>query len=548
MYILICCAALLGAANEPYEQWISESHANATLPKSIGTRLSAQELKALENAPPTTPYADLTAGIRLANGTIWAGSPGGLICLTPGAQHWRLFHSRRFLPDDQVLDVAVAEDGSICAKTKAGIARLTQRRSTLEDKMASIQAMLEKYHLREGLCTQYFLKQPGVLEGGTIQGDDDNDGLWTCLYVAAEAFRFGATGDEHARENAWKSLQAVMMREKITGIPGFAARSYVRIEDDKSKYKNWHRSADGKHWWKDDTSNDEIDGHFFAYCIYYLIAATEPQKEEIRAVVSRIADHIIDHNFYYVGPNGKPTTWGVYAPEKLNRDPRWIGDRGLNSLEILSHLKVAECITGNPRYTKAYRDLIEKHGYAANTIFQRHTWPMNLSNYSDDELAYVAYYPLVWLERDPKLRQSFVMSVGRTFQIVRPQISPFYDFTYAAALQAGKSADPAKRPSAGLVDPKQYDLDLCMDWFRRVPSDLISWTVDNSKRRDVGTITRNRHRAQDGSRLLPVDERTQLRWNCDPYQLTEGDGGRVHGDGAFILLPYWMGRYHRFIE
>ena len=494
MNILICCAVLLGVAGERFAQWISETHGNAALPQSVGTRLSAEELKSLQSAKPIMPFADVTAAIRLADGTIWAGSPGGLMCLTPGAAHWRLYHSRRWLPDDGVLDLAVDSDGTVWVKTKGGTARLAKRRWSLDEKMASIQAMLEKYHLREGLCTQYFLKQPGILEGGTIQGDDDNDGLWTALYVAAEAFRYGATGDEHARENAWKSLQAIMMLEKVTGISGFAARSFVLIDDDKSKYPNWHRSADGKHWWKDDTSNDEVDGHFFAYAIYYLFAATEQQKADIRPVVARIIDHILDHNYCYVGPNGKPTTWGYWGPDKLNKDFRWIGDRGLNSLEILSHLKVAEYITGNPRYAKAYHEMIDKHGYAMNTILQRHTWPLSMVNHSDDELAFVAYYPLVWLERDPKLRQFYLRSIGRTFQIVRPETSPFYDFTYAAALQAGEWSDPAKRPEAGLVDPAKYDLEACLDWFRRVPSDLISWTLDNSRRRDVGTITRNRHR------------------------------------------------------
>ncbi len=209
---------------------------------------------------------------------------------------------------------------------------------------------------------------------------------------------------------------------------------------------------------------------------------------------------------------------------------------------------MAELITGNPRYVKAYRELIDKHGYAKNTILQRQTWPLSMVNHSDDELAFVAYYPLVWLERDPNLREIYLKSIERTFQIVRPETSPFYDFTYAAALQAGKWAEPAKRPPAMLVDPAQYDQEACMQWFRRVPSDLISWTVVNSKRRDLGKLHINRHGRQDSSRVLPVDERAQLRWNSDPYQLDEGDGGRIRGDGVFILMPYWMGRYHRFVE
>jgi hypothetical protein len=43
-------------------------------------------------------------------------------------------------------------------------------------------------------------------------------------------------------------------------------------------------------------------------------------------------------------------------------------------------------------------------------------------------------------------------------------------------------------------------------------------------------------------------ERALMRWNGDPYQLDGGSGGRARDDGSFILLPYWMGRYHRLIE
>ena len=211
-------------------------------------------------------------------------------------------------------------------------------------------------------------------------------------------------------------------------------------------------------------------------------------------------------------------------------------------------MKVADYITGNPRYAKAAQELIEKHGYAINTVQQKLIWPQHQINHSDDELAFVVYYPLVWLERDAKLRRIYLASISRSFQIERPETSPFFDFTYAAALQANPWSEPAKRPAAGLVDPTQYDLEACLDWFRLVPTDLISWTMANSKRRDVGTRTMNRFHRPDGSRVLPIDERLMLRWNADPYELDNGDGGRDSRRRRFILLPYWMGRYHRFIQ
>lgn len=548
MHAILLGLAVLVAGGEHFEEWRCEPRPEAALPASVGRTLSAAELRALESGEPLTPFTGLTCGVRLADGSLWAGSPGGLMHLAPGARHWRLFHSRRWLPDDRVLAVAATSSDELWVRTPGGTVRLFRRRWTLDEKMAEIHARLRKYHLRGGFCCEIVLKQPGQPEAGYTQPDNDNDGLWTALYVAAEAFRFGATGAEDARRNAWQSLQTLMELEAITGIPGFAARSFVPITIDKSGDSNWYRSADGKRWWKDDTSSDEVVGHFFAYFVYWIAAATEEEKQQIRPVVARLADHIIDHGYYYVGPTGKPTTWGVWAPEKLNRDPRRLGERGLNSLEILSHLKVAEFITGNPRYAEAARALIDRHGYAANTVWQKIEWPTNVINHSDDELAFLAYYPLLWLERAPDLRTIYLWSIERSWHYERPEGSPLFNFIYATAHQASTWRQPGQRPAAGLVPPDRYDLDACLEWFRRVPVDTTAWTIANSRRRDVGPTTRNRFGQLCGARVLPIDERLMLRWNADPYQLDNGNGGYTRGDGAFILLPYWLGRYHRLLE
>jgi hypothetical protein len=264
--------------------------------------------------------------------------------------------------------------------------------------------------------------------------------------------------------------------------------------------------------------------------------------------VGRIADHIIDHNFYYVGPTGKPTTWGVWSPERLNRDARRIPERSLNSLEVLSHLKVAEFITGNPRYGQAATDLIDKHGYAANTVWQKIEWPPSEVNHSDDELGFLSYYPLMRLERKQDLRRIYLWSIERSWHYERPERSPLFNFIYATAHQASHMPDPMKRPPADLVPGPRYDLDACLSWFRRVPADTTAWTIDNSRRRDLGRITKNRFHRACSERVLPIDERLMLRWNADPYQLVNGNDGRTRGDGAYILLPYWMGRYHRLID
>jgi len=550
MHCVVCLASLLAIADAPLADWRSEMLGDRPLPASVGRRLTADELSKVAQDPPLTPYAKLTIGVRAADGTLWVGSTDGLMQLAPGQKRWRLFHSRRWLPDDRVLDLALTGDGSVSVKTPAGVGRIFTKSITLDEKMAEIHAALRKHRVWRGLVKHIVLDRPGDLSAGYIHPSDDNDGLWTSLYVAAEAFRYGATRDPQARRNAWESLQALMFLEQVTGIPGFAARSFVPgdLPDPAKTYGGeWHRSSDGKWWWKGDTSSDELVGHYFAYAVYYNAAATEDEKQQIRPVVARITDHIIEHGFYYVGPPGKPTTWGVWAPEQLNRNLRRIGDRGLNSLEILSMLKTAEHITGRPRYAAAARELDEKHGYAFNTVFQKIDWPTEEVNHSDDELAFLSYYPLLWHERDARLRTIYRFSLERSWHIERPEGSPLWNFIYAVSLQADQWKTPSERPPKAFVSPDRYDRADCLNWFREVPVDTIRWAVRNSDRRDVTGRATNRFGHARSLEVLPIAERMTLRWNADPYQLDEGGDGRERGDGVYILLPYWMGRFHKLL-
>jgi len=541
--------ALCGAPTDSYETWQSQIVEAQKLPPSIGTRLSDGARIERANAKPTPPYLRWTVAVQLDNGTIWAGSRDGLMRWVPGDRHWRLFHSRRWLPDNHVQNLAVVRPGEIWVATPGGLVKLALHKTALGRKMAAINRELGKRHVRFGLVGAIQLKQDGKPQAAWFQPDSDNDGLWTALYVATESFRYGATGDISARKNAWASLKALMFLESITGQPGFVARSVVPISIDKEGQRPWERSADGKWWWKGDTSSDELDGHFFAYAVYYDVAATREQKAVIRPVVARIADHIMKHGYTYVDPSGRRTTWGMWAPDQLNRNPEWAAERGLNSMELLSYLKVAAHITGQERYKRAARELIEKHGYAMNTVPLKQFAPFDEeTNHSDDELAFISYYPLLRYERDPRLRHIYRMSIERSWKIERPEGSPLFNLIYATALQAGRWTNTDRRPPSGLVKPIRYDRDICMKWFREVPSDLIEWTVINSKRRDLGPLHIGRHGNLSAARVLPIAERRVMRWNGNPYELDGGNGGRERDDGTFILLPYWMGRYHRLLD
>src|SRR5688572_31058452 len=98
--------ALLAASDSKYLEWIARPIEATTLPASSGERLSQVELETLADNLPRLPFTPLTVGVRLADGTLWVGSSKGLMHLPPGSPRWRLFHSRRWLPADDVQELS----------------------------------------------------------------------------------------------------------------------------------------------------------------------------------------------------------------------------------------------------------------------------------------------------------------------------------------------------------------------------------------------------------------------------------------------------------
>ncbi|MDZ7606120.1 MAG: hypothetical protein U5K79_11160 [Cyclobacteriaceae bacterium] len=79
-------------------------------------------------------------------------------------------------------------------------------------------------------------------------------------------------------------------------------------------------------------------------------------------------------------------------------------ENGLNSAQILSHLKVTYYITGDKKFKEHYDRLITEHGYLANVMLEKKVHP-DANNHSDNQLGYCALYPLFQLEYDPRARE-----------------------------------------------------------------------------------------------------------------------------------------------
>ncbi len=474
------------------------------------------------------PTGSITSVARAADSAIWLGTTQGLLRLdfaAPETDARQYFAGRRYLPDDCVSNLAADDRRGVWVRTRTGVSHIEMRPMTLAQKAAYFEERIRLRHDRYGMVADCRLRSPGELSNSQPL-DNDNDGLWTSIYAAAECFRYRVTKSPEALANARKSINALLFLEEVAGRRGFPARSFVRKGDPMPQGGEWHWTADGRFYWKGDTSSDEIVGHFFALSIGWDLLPDRELKGRIAATIKRIMDHIVVHDCTLVDLDGKPTTWGWWSPEILAQQP---DERALNSLQLLSFLKTAAHVTGDSRYQAAYNK--------AATVWEYSKWITQLNesrlelNYSDEELAMLPFYCVFRYEKDPALLQAYRRAMDEWWKNICREADPLWTFIY----QIGQ-------PDVSVDLPKAV-------WtLYRMPMDTIKWGVINSQRADiVWAPASDRFGKREALNLLPPDERPVMRWNSNPFIVDGGSGGLEEDDGAAFLLPYWLGRYHNFL-
>jgi hypothetical protein len=522
-FILLAASALPLGAWEPV-QLVSHPQKSRTFYQLTDTAVPADFRRA--SAP--LPVGDVTASARASDGAVWLGTTQGLLRLdfaAPERDRRQYFAGQRYLPDDSVERLVADDGGGVWVRTKTGVSHIELKPMTLAQKAAAFEQRIRARHDRYGLVADSHLAVAGDVSSNRTR-DDDNDGLWTAMYAAAQCFRYAVTKSPDALASARRSVEAVLFLETVAGRRGFPARSYVRKGDRMPQGGEWHWTKDGEYYWKADTSSDEIVGHFFIFSIAYDLLPDADLKKRIGETAGRIMDHIIDHGYYLVDLDGKPTRWGFWAPERLLQEPE---ERALNSLQLLSFLKTAEHLTGGARYAAEYRKAATQLGYT-NWITRLDEWRTEM-NYSDEELAMLPYYCVFRYEQDPALLKAYRAGVDAWWANIQREDNPLWTFIYLTGQPEAK---------VNLSGPVRT--------LYRMPMDTIEWTVRNSHRQDIEWAAhRDRFGRREALTLLPPDERPVMKWNANPFVVDGGSGGQGEDDGAAFLLPYWMGRYHGFL-
>ncbi|HBE40183.1 MAG TPA: hypothetical protein DDW27_03100 [Bacteroidales bacterium] len=506
---------------------------------SYGSRLfisTARGLAVLRGASLTTikgidglPVESTTCLEKGFDDDIWIGTTKGAVRMLNN--DWHYFGADHWLPGDHVNDIAVGKN-IVYIATDKGVGIIRYEPYTLLKKASFYERHIEEWgHKRLGFIHTLYKK-----DGEWVREVSDNDGGHTATYLAAMSYKYAVTGDKTARKEAVEAFNAMIWLERITPVDGFFARSIWSTTGDKDERgregsgglpAKWYPTPDGKWFWKGDTSSDEVTAHFYAISLFLDLVAEGKEKEVAKEHLNRIASYILKCGWVLLDMDGKPTRWGRWNPEYLDRPYGYI-DRGLNSLEALTFMQTALSVTGDEKFKAGYQQLID-WDYHHNTLRQKNVFPPESIAPWDDNLAFESYYTLFRYTDDPGFRSVFLRSLERTWEVKRMEHIPWFNFAYGAI--TGNDCEPEQ----SVKHLREWTLDCTVHNFQ------------NSHRDDL--YPENGYTSYEGGkRAISPRESTVMTGSRNATVLDDGAGGNIVKEPTGFLRDYWMGRYHGFIQ
>lgn len=476
-------------------------------------------------------YEDTTCLARGFDEDLWIGTTRGAIRNTGRQFHY--FAGLRWLPGDHVNAIATG-DRSVFIATDRGLGIIDYQPYTLLKKSAYYERHLEEWGQKRLGLVHKLEWDEGLKE--FVREIGDNDGGYSCDYLAAQSYRYAVTHDPEARREAANTFQSIRWLEAMTGIPGFPARSVWAKGERGHQAQHgsgeapaeWHDTKDGLFEWKGDTSSDEICAHFYALTIFLQLAAQGDEIPQAKTFLSRVAGHLVEHHWQLIDLDGKPTRWGRWNPEYFNSAGEGNAARGLNALEILSFIKTAEYVTGEAKFAQGYQELV-KLGYPEYTLRQKCTFPPGDVLQFLDHLSFLCYPNLLNYETDPRLRALYRRSLDRTWEIQRIEQAPWFNFIY------------------GALTGNDCETEAAVAHLREWPLDLVIYSYQNSVRADLQTPL-GYVAYSGGTRAFSPREREPMLWDSWTMTADGGADGQAVVQPSAWLLAYWMGRYYGFIE
>lgn len=473
-------------------------------------------------------------------GTLWFITRNGAYCREP--DRYRYFAWKRWLDQNDIKDMAFDSEGNVYLLTETGLNEIKYLTQTLAEKAATVQKDIEKNHIRFGWSVAGRLAVPDDPTSLSLR-DNDNDGLWTSIYLGSQVFRYATTGEELARRNVWESFEAFERNLTVHPLKGFSSRTFER--KGFAGGPEW-RDAPEEDWvWKGTTSTDEVVGYIFvADLIDRFVAKTPEEKKRVADYLDAMLMHVIENNYYMIDHDGQPTLWARWNQEYVNGFAETQFDRRLNSALITAMLQLGYRLTGKELYKDEMFRLWKEWGYWDNMLipmknvrftsgFQHQGIVMGQDwNHSDDEMAFLTYWVLHKNRLDDSYKKDYDWMVNDHWEIERPERNALWNIIPYALTG-------------------HIDRDSTVWWLREFNMDRWNYRMKNSHRKDVEQLSldlNENFRAQESKELLTQGEQRMMRHNANGFHLNGGQDYSEKLTGEEFLLPYWMCRYYGVIK
>jgi len=486
---------------------------------------------------------------------------------------------------------------AIWVLTSKGAALLTMRWMTAEEKANHLLQESIDIVDRRGMFSQRWLSKPRDMSSKLPYNESDNDGCFGVGFAVGELMHYavlrrelgpGHPETQRVKAIATRSAEAMLLLCYIPGREnGFVARTYLaphepipngyffrKLGDGTAEVVNTPAAVergvagmrinakgevparlarlykdenltDAGLVYKGDTSSDEITLHFLHFLyLNEILAEDDPELARLNIQACKnVMGHILDHGREMHDAFGGPTTWSKWSVRYFDGGLGWV-DACLNSAELLMYLRVTMAVTGEAgRWQEAYdacladgyAKLGPKHAERFEIMAQVEEFDLAESiMYGDHWLATTAFWPLIMLEPDEKLREIY-----RTgFRSWRPTIcrehNPGYDIPFHLA-----------------CPDEPLDWEKFERWFYRSPASRLAANVCLSDRHDTPKRMYRGGYKETGF-LLPDDERFIAKYDRNPHEFRDWDDGdgtdRLVESCYVYTFAYWLGRYYNIIQ
>ena len=437
--------------------------------------------------------------------------------------------------------------------------------ATLLQKAAGYDASARDLHLQDGLLRTATLIDP---EGGFTDANtdflhhSDNANYWTGLYAAGQMYRYLATQEAEALENAINSLRGLRDLQKVTGVVGLWGRCYATPEDlyheGAENDPEWRQAtASGYEGWrfKSDVSKDGMTGVMYAYAIALTLMEDEQILELAREGAHDFARHLYANGLRIIDVDGELTEHGALFPSAADEYP------GFNALLAASFIRTGalagsdeelndwyedclmaeaqgECRLFDDLFTASYLELIQErlHLYS----------PGCQENYNNHLMAFLAMHALLMVEKDSDLLSGFRQASMRSMWMwedqerdVADQGNSLFTFLYGAGIRPY----PFDEVFAQAIEDA-----LCT--LEGFPASKVNRSIGAGDPAD-GVCT-----SRGGRPMAPEPYPIQQRgidnfvWRLNPFEVPNAQEGSptLVWSPEDYLLAYWLGRWAGYIH